>query len=149
MLFLVYGFDFFPQESSYQVELFFGTEQAYGGHITFTLSNQGQVWGGEKISSSGCDIYYYKTNLYNNPCYIDTSHNLPIGSWSGLDFITSQNAGVLVYGYGLYKITNSESEAHFYIDYRDYRIGCSPYGNIGHAIDLWIKYNDSTNTFSL
>ena len=102
------------------------------------------------ISSSGCDIYYYYSNLYNNPQHTVSFHNGPIQGWKGLDFTTSQdNAGVYeAYGYGLYKITTSESDAHFYIDYRDYRIGCSPYGNIGHAIDLWIKYNATTNTFS-
>jgi hypothetical protein len=126
------------QDSNASVELYFGTEQASGGGITFTLSNQGQVWGGELLSSN-CNIYYYKTNLFNNPQHIVIYHNQPITSWTGLDFTTSQdNGGVyLVYGYGLYKITTSESEAHFYIDYRDYRIGCSPYGNIGHPIEIY------------
>ncbi len=138
-----------PQETSAPVELYFGTEQASGGSITFALSNQGQVWGGDLLGIN-CNINYYTTNLFNNSQAIVSVHNTLPQFWDGIHFTTSREGGTIekVYGYGLYKVTTSESNIYFYLDYRDQRVGCSSYGNIGHHIDLWIKYNATTNTFS-
>lgn len=116
------------------VEMFFGTEQASGDAITFNLSNnQGQVWGG--INSVDCNFSWYTTSLFNSPSYTVTTHNQPVGSWAGLDFTTSPG-NYQIFGYGLYKVTNSESSSYFFIDYRDQRVGCTPYGNNGHPIDV-------------
>ncbi len=93
---------------------------------------------------------FYQTNDFNNPSYTVTSHNQPSNTWGGLDFTSSQDNGGFydIYGYGLYKVTNSESSSYFYIDYRDYRIGRDDYSPIAHDIDINIKYNASTNSFS-
>ena len=69
-----------------------------------------------------------------------------MGSWAGLYFTTSSD-GYQIFGYGLYKVKNSESDSYFYIDYRDQRVGCSPYGNNGHFIDVWFKYNATLDKF--
>ncbi len=139
----------FPQvEQTASVELYFGTESTFGGPITFYLSNQGQVWGGVYLQPP-CVIDYYLTNEFDNPSYTITNHNQSMNLWEGMDFTTSVSwPGADVYGYGLYKVTNSESTAHFYIDYRDQRITCYPGTSNGHQSDLWIKYNATNNAFS-
>ncbi|QQS35073.1 MAG: T9SS type A sorting domain-containing protein [Ignavibacteriales bacterium] len=139
----------FPQvEQTASVELYFGTESTFGGPITFYLSNQGQVWGGDLLATP-CIMEYYLSNDFNDPSYTITNHNQPVNQWEGMDFTTSISwFGADVYGYGLYRVTNSESTAHFYIDYRDQRISCYPGTTTGHTIDVWIKYNGSTSSFS-
>lgn len=115
----------FSQESNASIELYFGTENASGGGITFTVTYQSQVWGVEYPPPSNCMGWeYYKTNSFNIGEYEVTNHNQSPGFWKGLDFVSSQdNSGFYdIYGYGLYKITTSESNSHFYIDYRDQRM---------------------------
>ena len=50
-----------------------------------------------------------------------------------------------VYGNGLYKF--SSPGCYFYLDYRDDRAGYyDPFSTSGHQIDLWIKYDNNSET---
>ena len=76
--------------------------------------------------------------------------------WLGWNFIYSKEdmAGDPLingpyFGYGLYKMWTSASNACFYFDYRDDRLKpYSPPVN-GHPIDLWVKYDFDEQKFFL
>ena len=136
------------------VEIFIGTktEQGYTAPINISLTKQAQVWGVQSpVPPNYDDWSFYKTNEYDSPAYTVTVHNQNPDSWGGLDFVSSQQHTYQVYGYGLYKITNSiNSNAYFYIDYRDRRIGRNDYAPQPiQGIDIAIKYDKIIDKFLL
>lgn len=144
---LIISINLIAHENAPSVELFLGTENANGA-ITFTLSKQAQVWGGDLITPY-CSVYYYLTNTFDYPTHEVTSSNSQVNTWTGLDFTTSRdnNGYYDIYAFGIYKLTNTESESYFYLDYRDQRFTCANYGTVNHPTDIWIKYNANNNTF--
>ena len=75
----------------HQLNYTLGLNQASGGSITFALSNQGQVWGGDLLGIN-CNINYYTTNLFNNSQAIVSVHNTLPQFWDGIHFTTSREA---------------------------------------------------------
>ena len=156
ILILCSSINIYPQKAiSPSVEIFIGTvtEPGYSNPIIFYLTNQSQVWGVEYPPPVNYDNWvFYKTNDFDDPKYTVTVHNENPNYWAGLDFTASQdNSGFYdIYGYGLYKISNSAANDYFYIDYRDKRIGRYDYSTIpsAHSIDIKLKYNLLTNTYS-
>ena len=155
ILFITISLNTFSQEElAPPVELFFITEGAPSSPIiTFTLTAQSQCWG-DISGNSNPPGYgeYFLTDDFDEVTYVPESNNMG-GLSAGYEFITSNrglNSPYPVFAYGLYKVTSDGTNKHFYLDYRDYRIGYysyySPPTN-GHNIDLWIKYRYDQDVF--
>ncbi len=141
------------QDTTPAVELYFITENLPATPImTFALKAQSSVWDWGGTVGQGCSPgygTYFITNDYDNPVYIPDYNNMGTQS-GGFDFVTSQNC-CPVFAYGLYKVTSNGTNKYFYLDYRDYRAGyydCYSPPSIGNDIDVFIKYNYYTDTYS-
>ena len=114
--------------------------------VNFFLDACGPVWDEDK------DLTTVDTVL-NSIVTIPEQYN----GWSmshgddwdnGWDFVTSKTAqGRPNYGWGLYKVSTNDSEAYFYIDYRDHRWPAYDTPVTGHATDLWLRYNHGDDEF--
>ncbi len=83
------------------------------------------------------------THSYDNPpAYCPINRNVAADTWSGFNFAIPNLSTYSNYGFGLYKMSIDGSDQYFYLDYRDQRA-------VGYTqtIDIWIKYNSSTNKF--
>jgi Secretion system C-terminal sorting domain len=136
------------------VEIFIGTENVspVSKNIKITLDAIGQVWEDIDNGSDKVLILSNDNNYYSSSWLIAPNNEADPYHWDGWDFTTSQSAqGTYpVYGFGLYRFSTEDSSSYFYIDFRDDRFGsyglCQP-PSYGHDIDIWIKYNDSTDEF--
>lgn len=136
----------FSQENNAPaVELFFYSVSVSGSPImNLSLDAQSLVW--------GCQYpprYYYLTPDYNIAVYTPEYNNMPPTQAAGFDFITTTygNPGYPVFAYGLYKVSSNRTNKYFYIDYRDDRISFYQPPYSGDMIDLWIKYEYSSDKF--
>lgn len=146
IFFLVFTLQVLPQESAPQVEIFFGTENmGINDPVpTFNFTAKSFVWETE-VTSTNCNNWSFPlSDNYTSGSYTPAANNQAENVWSGFDFVSSRNAGVDSFAYGLYKFSTSNGK-FFYLDYRDERIGCDNYGTVGHAIDIWIKYVGGQN----
>lgn len=137
-------YNFFAQKLTWSVELYMGTEAVNptSKSITFHLDNQSPVFGHYICPNS----FWYVTNYYDHSLWPTPINNNPPSEWKGWDSVHSQdNPSYPTYGFGLYKMSTNDSQANFYIDYRDSRYAENyiPYG----TCDIWIKYNDAENKF--
>lgn len=85
------------------------------------------------------------TTDHSNPGSVVASYATGSGSWGGWHFIhTDPNFPDPwdIFAYSLYKLSILGTDEHFFLDYRDDRIGFyGVLGNpIGHPIDIWVKY---------
>lgn len=99
---------------------------------TFYLQNQGTVWAtNDNFNPPG--FFINEDQAINNSAYPWHVRNTVGNNWRGWNMVYSQDQVtildtlVLVFGYGLYKVSTNASNSYFYIDYRDDRI---PYNNI-------------------
>lgn len=142
------------QDAAWPVEIFCVTENLPASPImTFTMTAQSPRW--DVISNAPYPpqaSYFFLTEDYEVETYIPTANNLGQNS-AGFEFVGLANAGFPVIGFGLYKVTNNLNNKYFYLDYRDYRsiymVWYQPNDSTWqNSIDIWIKYNGQTNTFS-
>lgn len=136
------------------VELFIGTSNVNptSKNIIIYMQAHSAVWNGNRVSPTE-EIQFSITESFNFLEYAvqgEQFHNQNESFWNGFSVCCSQNGGVAIFGYGLYKITTNESDAYFYLDYRDHRYGNYEnypiHENVQEA-DIWLKYDDLTNTF--
>jgi hypothetical protein len=116
--------------------------------LTFTIEAQGTAWAG-----SDTPISYWISTEYSTSSFTPQANNeWPPSYWRGWDFVTSITNNppytIPIYGYGLYKMTTNNSNEFFYLDFRDDRYGYYQSPINGHWIDLWIRYDASTQKFS-
>jgi len=154
LVFIFSAYNFYGQTETLPVEIFVGTENVNPAQKTIIiyLTAIDAVWGGKDVSST--QINYYLTDEFDYLAYTVPVNNNNQIYWAGLDFVLSQTyqGYYPIFGYGLYKVTTNESNAYFYLDYRDDRFGnYSQYSPVtfGHDQDIWIKYDDAANKFYL
>lgn len=157
VFFLLFFFSsIYAQDAAWPVEIFCVTEQLPASPImTFTMTAQSSRW---DVISDPTPVYppqqsyFFLTNDYTVETYIPTANNLGQNS-AGFEFVGLSNAGFPLIGFGLYKVTNNLNNKYFYLDYRDYRaiylVHYQPNDSTWqNSIDIWIKYNGQTSTFS-
>ncbi len=120
-------------------ELFLGTETADSKkEIIYSFSAVSTVWKTDDNYSS----FWITTNEFQSGSH-KTIGNTGAQSWYGWDFCTSAEGFTDTLGYGLYVIYCNDSNAFFYIDYRD----CNYTRNYTGGRDIFVKYDDSENQF--
>ena len=129
---------------SHNVELFIGIVNS-SEDITFTLTAESAIW--------GANTWYddlLLTDSYNTSQYTADKDLEDEDSWEGWNFVTSIVSNYHpAFGWGLYKLCRNDTNDYFYLDFRDDRYGnYSAFGDpLGHAIDLWIKYDNFLSEF--
>jgi len=141
----LFGMNVYGQEpKSTSVELYIGVINS-NYDITFTLTSVNEVWATNTWGEN-----FLLSDQYNNSQWTADYTKIDNDDWGGWDFVTShtQSSEIPVYAYGLYKFSRNDY-VYFYIDYRDDRYGnYSAFGDpLGHAIDLWIKYDNFLSEF--
>lgn len=143
----------FAQELGFGVgEIYVGT-RGLGAQetVSYYMEAEGSIWGGGPL---------WGTSFLLNPStpdYFDASAHLPVDSiqqvfyefwntnfcsycfdWPYFRMITLDFGDSASFGYGLYKFYTDDSDAYFYIDYRDDNYG--DYSNCtGNCRDTWVK----------
>jgi hypothetical protein len=120
-------------------EIFIGTINAEDEErtITFYFEAENTVWYTDDYYSG-----YWITSNYNSGSYSIVG-NSGVQNWHGWDFCNSAEGDADAYAYGLYRIYCDDSQAYFYLDYRDCNFAFG-YGNA----DFWIRYDDNSDTFA-
>lgn len=149
MLFVIFlllfsGFTYSQDSGTPAVELTFYTVNVQGGPImNLQLNAQSSVWGWASPST------YFLTHDYDEVVYTPDYNNMPPQQAAGFDFITTTygTPGYPVFAYGLYKATSNRTNKYFFLDYRDDKISFYQPPYYGDMIDLWIKYEYSSDKF--
>jgi len=105
---------------SLDVELYIGTEgvEPLTKQITFYMDAQSPVFG-DKVNGF---LNYNITNKYDRSSFLVPHNNNHTNFWRGWQHITVYSIGTEpIIAFGLYKFSTNDSNAHFYIDYRDNR----------------------------
>lgn len=142
----------FAQELGFGVgEIYVGT-RGLGAQetVSYYMEAEGSIWGGGPYDfyerpftlnpTWNPDYTFAETPQVQNTIFCSDCFN-----WPYFRMITLDNP-YESFGYGLYKFYTDESDAYFYIDYRDDNYG--DYSNCtGNCRDTWVKYEADEDLF--